>query len=115
VAIGNCTIRQRSHGRFQTTHDLVVAHQAGDAEASAVWLRSLRALACAVASYVNVLDPETVVIGGGIARSGEDLFGPLRRMIDEVEWQPGGTRVEIRPAQLGDLAGAYGAASNALR
>jgi glucokinase len=112
VAIGNCTIVERSRGRFNTTHDLVAAHVAGDSEASSIWLRSVRALACAIASFVNILDPEVVIIGGGIAHSGAALFEPLRRFVDEVEWQPGGQRVKILPATLGELAGAYGAARN---
>ena len=111
-AIGNNTIVARSGGRFRTTHDLVSAHRAGDAEASAVWLKSVHALACAIGSFVNVLDPEAVIIGGGIARSEAALFEPLERLVREVEWQPGGHRVKLLPAQLGDLAGAFGAAAN---
>jgi glucokinase len=114
LAIGNCTVAARTGGRFQTTHDLVAAHLAGDAEATRVWLRSVRSLACAIASCVNVLDPEAVVIGGGIARAGATLFDQLRRFVDEVEWQPAGQRVKILPAMLAEFAGAYGAASLAL-
>jgi glucokinase len=111
-AIGNCTLVARSSGRFQNTHDLVAAHLAGNAEATAIWLKAVRALACAIGSFVNVLDPEAVIIGGGIARSGGTLFEPLEKFVREVEWQPGGHRAKILPAQLGDLAGAFGAASN---
>jgi glucokinase len=114
VAIGNCTIQERSSGRFQTTHDLIAAHLAGDADASAIWLRSVNALARAVCSFVNILDPEAVIIGGGIARAGGALFEPLQRFLDPIEWRPGGHRVKLLPAQLGEFAGAYGAAYNAL-
>ena len=114
LAIGNKTILERSDGRFHTTHELVAAHLAGDAGATGVWLRSVRALACGIASLTNVLDPEAVIIGGGIARSGPALFGPLEKFLRVVEWQAGGQRVKILPAQLGELAGAYGAAANAL-
>ena len=41
LAIGNATILERSGGRFQTTHDLLAAHEAGDATATAVWLKSV--------------------------------------------------------------------------
>jgi glucokinase len=115
VAIGNCTVAARSRGRFHTTHDLVAAYNAGDVEATAVWLRSVRALACAIASFVNILDPQAVVLGGGIARSGAALFEPLQRFLDDVEWRPGEARVRILPALLGEFAGAFGAAGNALR
>ncbi|HXG48000.1 MAG TPA: ROK family protein [Methylomirabilota bacterium] len=114
-AIGNGTVGRRSSGRFATTHDLVAAYLAGDAAASAVWLRSVRALGCAVGSLINVLDPEVVIIGGGVARAGAALFEPLEKVVREVEWQPAGARVRIVPAQLGEMAGAYGAASQALR
>ncbi len=114
VAIGNCTIADRSSGRFQTTHDLIAAHLAGDAGATAVWLASVRYLACAIASFVNILDPEAVIIGGGIARAGRALFEPLQQALDPVEWRPGGHRVKLLAAELGELAGAYGAAYNAL-
>src|ERR1051325_2461452 len=114
MAIGNCTIAMRSRGRFKTTHGLVAAHRAGDARATAIWLHSVRALACAIASMVNVLDPEAVIIGGGIARSGAALFAPLRSFMNQVEWRPGGQRVKLLPARLDEFAGAFGAARNAL-
>jgi glucokinase len=115
VAIGNWNVHERSGGRFESTHALVAAHLAGDAEAARVWLESVRALACAIGSFANILDPEAVIIGGGIARSGASLFEPLQQFLDEVEWRPGGGRVKLLPAALGELAGAYGAAFNALR
>ena len=55
-----------------------------------------------------------MVVGGGIARAGAALFGPLREEVARVEWRPGGHAVPIVPAQLGDLAGAIGAARHAL-
>ena len=114
-AIGNCTIAQRSAGRFQTTHDLVKAHLAGDAAATEVWLKSVKALACAVASFINILDSEAVIIGGGIARCGDALFEPLEKYLREVEWQPGGQRVKVLPAKLGEFAGSIGAAGQVIR
>lgn len=115
VMIGNCTIGERTHGMFQTTHDLVAAHQAGDPEASYFWLRSVRALACAIASFVNILDPEAVIIGGGIAQAGNALFDPLRECVAEIEWRSTGYAVKILPAALGEFAGACGAARNAMQ
>jgi len=114
MMIGNCTIAERTQGLFKTTHDLVAAHVAGDPEASYFWLRSVRALACAIASFVNILDPEAVVIGGGIARSGESLLTPLRECLAEIEWRSTGYSVKVVPAALGEFAGAFGAASNAM-
>jgi glucokinase len=113
-AIGNCTIRTRTNGKYQTTHDLVAAYRDGDHQATSIWLKSVHELACAIVSFINILDPEAVVIGGGIARSGDLLFVPLQRYIDEMEWRPAGHCTKILPAQLGEFAGAYGAAHTAL-
>ena len=113
--IGNYNILQRTNGRFATTHHLVAAYETGDAFASEVWLRSVRALGCAIASLVNVLDPAAVIIGGGIARAGAALFQPLAAVLDECEWRPTGRCVQILPAELGEWAGTYGAAWNALQ
>jgi glucokinase len=79
-----------------------------------VWLRSVHRLACAVASIVNVLDPEVVILGGGIARAGPALFKPLAGFLDSVEWRPLGRGVRVLPAALGELAGAIGAARSVL-
>jgi glucokinase len=109
-AIGNCTLAARSNGRFTTTHQLVEAYRAGDTSASDIWLRSVYQLACAMASIINVLDPEVFILGGGIARAGGALFEPLERFMDRLEWRPRGHRVPITTAALGDIAGALGAA-----
>jgi glucokinase len=113
-AIGECTVTARSGGRFASTKELVEAHLRGDAEATEVWLRSVQALAAALASFVNLFDPEAIVIGGGIALAGPALFEPLERKLREFEWQVGGFQTPVVAAQLGELAGAYGAARYAL-
>jgi glucokinase len=112
-AVGNCTIKQRTGGRFATTHALIQAVRRGDAAARRVWLDSVHALAVAIASLTHVLDPELVVIGGGIARAGPDLFRPLRLGVRACEWQTGAQPVSIVRARLGEYAGAWGAARQA--
>jgi glucokinase len=114
-AIGNSTLSLRSNGRFKATRKLVEAHRAGDVEASYIWLRSVYQLACAVASFINIFDPEVVIIGGGIAAAGPTLFEPLARFLERVEWRPENRPVPVVPARLGGLAGALGAAYNALQ
>ncbi len=114
-AIGNASLGERTGGHFVTTHDLLRAVAGGDAFARAVWLRSVRALAAGVASLINVLDPEVVVIGGGITRAGKALFEPLAAELDRMEWRPAGHRVRVVPAELGEFAGAFGAAYHAAR
>jgi glucokinase len=113
-AIGNVTIEARTDGRFRTTHDLIAAHLNEDEDATRVWLRSVQALAAAVASIINIADPEMFIIGGGIARAGEALFRPLDDYLEKYEWRPHGSRARIIPAVLGEYAGALGAAWNAI-
>ncbi|HTI72655.1 MAG TPA: ROK family protein [Candidatus Limnocylindria bacterium] len=114
MELGNRSLARRSNGRFSTTHTLVAACQQGDPMAMAIWRRSLKAFAAAIASTINVLDPEAVIVGGGISHAGPVLFGPLQAELDQFEWRPGGAKVRLLPAELGDLAGAYGAASQAV-
>lgn len=113
-AMGDCTVAARTEGRFTTTRALVEAASAGDAVAGRVWRRSLRVLACAIASIVNAVDPERVVLSGGITEAGPRLFDPLAAELDAVEWRPLEKRVTVVPATLGAWAGAYGAARSAL-
>lgn len=113
-AIGECTIRRRTDGRFTTTRALIAAAQGGDDFATGVWLRSVKALAAGIASIINVVDPEVVILGGGIAKSGPALFEPLERFLAEFEWRPNEHRVRIVTARLGHEAGAFGAAYHAM-
>ena len=114
VMIGDCTVAARSEGRFTTTAALVAAHRAGDADATRIWLRSVRALGCALGSCINLFDPEVIVLGGGIAQAGPALFAPLERELARVEWRAGGHQVPVVAATLGEWAGAIGAAHHAL-
>ena len=114
-AIGNCTIRARTGGRFPSTEALVAAHLAGDPFATEVWHTSVMCLAAGLASIINAVDPARIILGGGIAaHAGEALMAPLRTWMDEYEWRPRGTGVEIVTAALGDEAGAIGAAKRAM-
>ncbi|MCC6822007.1 MAG: ROK family protein [Verrucomicrobia subdivision 3 bacterium] len=113
-AIGDCTVKVRSDGRFASTQKLVAASNAGDRDAQQVWRKSVQALAAGIASLINVLDPEVVVVGGGIAQAGKALFRPLKKYLNDFEWRPGGRKVRVVPAKLGDRAGAFGAAWHAI-
>jgi glucokinase len=73
-------------------------------------MTSVRALAAAIASFTNILDPEAVIIGGGIALAGDTLFRPLRELVGAFEWKVCAHEVRLVPAALGEVAGACGAA-----
>jgi glucokinase len=109
-AIGDHNVKIRSDGEFNSTRQLVDAFRAGSPQAAVVWLRSIRALAAALTGYINVLDPEIILLGGGIADADDALFDPLAAELARFEWRPGGARVRILKAALGPKAGVTGAA-----
>jgi glucokinase len=108
--IGNCTIEKRSQGKFTSTHDLLAAFHTGDEFAKQVWLTSVKKLAMGLASASNLISPDTIIVGGGIAEANDDLFVPLKKWFDEFDWQTSNTKAKIVKATQGDLAGAIGAA-----
>lgn len=110
-AIGDCTIEERTNGKFTSTHELIKAHRNGDQFATDIWMTSVQKLAVALASLTNILSPETIILGGGITEANDDLFEPLEKWMSKYEWRTMGNGAEIVKAQYGDLAGAVGAAS----
>jgi glucokinase len=68
-------------------------------------------VAVGLANLTAVLDPERIVLGGGLAEAGEILVAPTRRAFAElVEGGRQRPEIEIVPAALGERAGAIGAA-----
>jgi glucokinase len=109
-AIGNCTIKKRSLGKYSDTQQLLEAYRNGDLFATEVWLKSVKKLAIGLAALTNILSPETIILGGGITAAGKELFEPLEEFMSLYEWRTGGNKTEIVKAGFGDLAGAVGAA-----
>jgi len=66
-------------------------------------------LGAGIASFVNVFNPNVVVLGGGFARAGDLLFEPARRVVAERALSPARDLVRIVPALLGVEAGLIGA------
>ena len=101
---------------LRATGELVTqAAQGGDAVAIAILATVGRRLGEGIAGLVNVLDPEVVVIGGGVGEAGDVLLGPLREaFLASVEGADVRPDVPIVPAQLGNDAGAIGAGLLAL-
>ena len=81
--------------------------RAGDPLAMGVWAEAVDALAESLAVAVTLFDPSVVVIGGGVGRAGDALYGPLRAALaSRLTFQ---TVPDIVGAALGDDAGCIGA------
>ena len=110
-------LRERAGGDpEQVTGPMVTkAAQDGDAVSIAIIAEVGRRLGEGIAGLVNVLDPEVVVVGGGVANAGELLLTPareaFRRTVEAVDRRPD---VPLVHAQLGNDAGVVGAATLAL-
>ncbi|MBV2354710.1 ROK family protein [Streptomyces sp. J2-1] len=87
--------------------DCARAVAAGDPAAAEVWRGAVDALADGLVTALTLLDPRTLIIGGGLAEAGEVLFQPLRDAVRRrVTFQ---RTPAIVPAALGDTAGCLGA------
>ncbi|MGH1831052.1 ROK family protein [Enterococcus gilvus] len=67
-------------------------------------------LAAAISGIINTLDPEELVIGGGVSESGELFIEPLKKALEEYVFPQIRGSVCVRKASLGNDAGIYGAA-----
>ncbi|MET7701609.1 ROK family protein [Streptomyces sp. NPDC005485] len=87
--------------------DCAKAVRSGDPRAQRVWQDAVDALADGLVTALTLLDPRTLIIGGGLAEAGETLFTPLRAAVERrVTFQK---LPSIVPAALGDAAGCLGA------
>lgn len=81
----------------------------GDDFALRVWSEAMYHLGLGVANVVNALNPRMVILGGGVTRAGDQLFGPVRKVVSERAMKPLAADVVIVPAANGDLVGLMGA------
>ena len=93
------------------TAELVAeAARSGDALALVAFRRATQALGWAIAQVLTLLSPELVVIGGGVSRSGEELFfAPIRREIERYVFPPLVECYQVAPAKLGETVVVEGA------
>jgi glucokinase len=109
-------IAELSGGDPQNISAKLVAQAAeqGDWEAEDILNQAMAYLGLGMANLVNLLNPELLVIGGGLTKMGERLFEPVRRAIDLRAFATTARAVELRHAQLGDDVGILGAAAVAM-
>jgi glucokinase len=99
--------REESGGRRAGAAKVIGLAAAGDPVAVPIWRDAISALAGALAWYQGVLDPDLVVIGGGLSRAGTALLGPLRRELSALLTLPRLPGLAV--SALGDDAGCLGA------
>jgi glucokinase len=91
----------------------IVTELAHDGDAAAIEVLALigSRLGVAIASLVNIFNPQVVVIGGGVIGAGELLLGPAREVVAQRALRPSRDEVRIVPARFGVEAGMIGAAA----
>jgi glucokinase len=99
----------------QTTEHLLAAADTGGAGAVQVVRAAGEALGNAVAFLVNLLDPEAVVIGGGLGLAGGLYWDSFVTAARRAIWAPATRDLPILPATLGADAGIIGAAAGLWR
>ncbi|MFF8587289.1 ROK family protein [Streptomyces althioticus] len=98
---------EASGGPDADAADCAKAVASGDERAVRVWQEAVDALADGLVTALTLLDPRTLIIGGGLAEAGETLFTPLREAVRRrVTFQK---LPSLVPAALGDTAGCLGA------
>lgn len=93
-----------------TPEIITAAAKRNDGLAKAIWKEVAGHLAATLAGVVNLLNPERIVIGGGVSKAGAYLFGPLATAVRKRAMQVPARRAKIVPAKLGQDAGLIGAA-----
>ena len=100
VPVKNCTPR-----------DLELAARGGDAIALGLWDAVGIEIGAALVNVIWLLNPDAIVIGGGVAQAGDLLFTPIRRTIRERTQALYHEKLRIVPAALGNEAGMIGCAT----
>lgn len=101
--------------RFVTPAMIAEAAAEGDEIAAETLRETGYYIGIGVSNAINMLNPDKVVIGGGIAQAGELLFAPIRTTVEVNALYQQLQGCEILPAELGDNAGVLGGAAMALQ
>ena len=103
-------VAQDLYGADADAHALVARARGGDERAREALARIGRSLGAAIASLVNVFDPELVVVGGGFgAAAGDLVLEPARDAARAEAILPANRTLRVVPAELGPEAGLVGA------
>jgi glucokinase len=83
----------------------------GDALATAVMEQAARNMAYAINTVLLAVDPDVILIGGGLACEDDCMINPIREMLHRIAYFEEHRRANIQKAQLWDGAVLYGAVS----
>jgi len=100
-----------SDDQYPTAEAVLAAAAAGDRAAQAALATYLRHLAAGVVSYVNLFDPDVVVLGGGLFNAAAQILEPIVEEVQARAWGMAGHEISIRAAALGDQAALIGGAA----
>ena len=92
-----------------TPYIVAKAAEAGDPVAKRIFEKMGYYIGMGLTSVINLLNPEKIIIGGGVAECGDLLLDPIRRTINDRAMKVQRESVEIVPAELGNSAGVIGA------
>lgn len=111
--IGNNRILQEAKRLFKrniSLEELSNLAKKGNRLAKVIWFRVAGHLSTALVGVVNFLNPDAIVIGGGVAEAGKILFDRVNEIIKKRAMSVQAKQVEIFKAKLGNDAGLIGAA-----
>ena len=111
------TIRDLAGGRLETiTLDMILqAAQDVDALARDLVTNAAMQMGIRIATIVNLLNPEIVMIGGGLEKAGALLLEPVWRAVKRYSYEESSSLVDVLPAKLGENSVALGAACWVIR
>lgn len=110
TADGAAIRREAGDGRITPTV-VAAAAEAGDPAAHAILERAGRALGAVAGAFVNLFNPDLVVVGGGVGTLGEALLGPARRGLAAHSFPAPRATTRLVASALGDDTALLGAAA----
>lgn len=110
--VGDSKIKsQIDSGEDVTSKDIFVAAESGDIFANSVVEKVSYYLGLASANISNILNPDSVVIGGGVSAAGEFLRERIEKYFYRYTFPQVRQTTKLKMAELGNDAGIIGAAS----
>jgi glucokinase len=94
-----------------STEMVANAAKKGDSFAWNLFNRAAEYLGLGITALINLLSPEAVVIGGGVAQAGDILFDKIRKTVNARALNKISRSIIIRPATFGTKAAVMGAVS----